>query len=67
MSRLLEDYADEWLWRPAMHYRWSYEADARRAAITWPTEVLATCRRRTVLALRASGAASTAGSCATTG
>jgi glutathione S-transferase len=21
---LLEDYADEWLWRPAMHYRWSY-------------------------------------------
>lgn len=21
-SRLLEDYADEWLWRPAMHYRW---------------------------------------------
>ena len=27
-SRLLEDYADEWLWRPAMHYRWSYPADA---------------------------------------
>ena len=22
--RLVEDYADEWLWRPAMHYRWSY-------------------------------------------
>lgn len=21
---LLEDYADEWLWRPAMHYRWHY-------------------------------------------
>ena len=21
---LIEDYADEWLWRPAMHYRWSY-------------------------------------------
>ena len=21
---LLEDYADEWLWRPAMHYRWDY-------------------------------------------
>jgi len=21
-SLLLEDYADEWLWRPAMHYRW---------------------------------------------
>ncbi len=25
--RLLEDYADEWLWRPAMHYRWSYRED----------------------------------------
>jgi glutathione S-transferase len=29
VSRLVEDYADEWLWRPAMHYRWSYLADAR--------------------------------------
>jgi len=28
LSRLLEDYADEWLWRPALHYRWSYSADA---------------------------------------
>ena len=28
MSRLLEDYAEEWLWRPAMHYRWSYRKDA---------------------------------------
>lgn len=25
---LLEDYADEWHWRPAMHYRWSYDPDA---------------------------------------
>ncbi|HET6830764.1 MAG TPA: glutathione S-transferase family protein [Solirubrobacterales bacterium] len=24
---LLEDFGDEWLWRPAMHYRWSYPAD----------------------------------------
>jgi len=24
---LIEDYADEWLWRPAMHFRWSYAAD----------------------------------------
>lgn len=24
VSKLLEDYAEEWLWRPAMHYRWSY-------------------------------------------
>jgi glutathione S-transferase len=27
-SRLLEDYADEWLWRPAMHYRWDYSEGA---------------------------------------
>ena len=27
-SRLLEDYADEWLWRPALHYRWSHPGDA---------------------------------------
>lgn len=27
VSQLLEDYAEEWLWRPAMHYRWSYETD----------------------------------------
>ncbi|MEM1402742.1 MAG: glutathione S-transferase family protein [Pseudomonadota bacterium] len=26
-SFLLEDYFEEWLWRPAMHYRWSYKAD----------------------------------------
>lgn len=24
IARLIEDYADEWLWRSAMHYRWSY-------------------------------------------
>lgn len=29
VSRLLEDYADEWLWRPAMHYRWSFPETAR--------------------------------------
>ncbi len=29
VSQLLEDHADEWLWRPAMHYRWSYAADRR--------------------------------------
>ena len=28
VSRLVEDYADEWLWRPALHYRWSYRSDA---------------------------------------
>lgn len=25
---LLEDYADEWLWRPAMHYRWYWDEGA---------------------------------------
>ncbi len=28
---LLEDYADEWLWRPAMHYRWYYDEGAHFA------------------------------------
>lgn len=32
LSLLLEDYADEWLWRPAMHYRWSYRTSARLAS-----------------------------------
>ncbi|MDH3707154.1 MAG: glutathione S-transferase family protein [Acidimicrobiia bacterium] len=27
VSLLVEDFADEWLWRPAMHYRWSYPDD----------------------------------------
>ncbi len=30
--RLLEDYADEWLWRPALHYRWSFPNDAQLMA-----------------------------------
>jgi len=25
VSKLVEDYADEWLWRPAMYYRWHYD------------------------------------------
>jgi glutathione S-transferase len=29
---LVEDYADEWLWRPAMHYRWSYRLDRDHAS-----------------------------------
>ncbi|MAJ59088.1 MAG: hypothetical protein CBC48_03300 [bacterium TMED88] len=32
LAHLIEDYADEWLWRPAMHYRWSYHADRCYAA-----------------------------------
>ena len=27
IARLIEDYGDEWLWRAAMHYRWSFEAE----------------------------------------
>ncbi len=29
---LIEDYADEWLWRPAMHFRWSYRPSRLYAA-----------------------------------
>ena len=31
--RLIEDYADEWLWRPAMHYRWSHYPDRQLLGI----------------------------------
>jgi glutathione S-transferase len=39
-SRLLEDYADEWLWRPALHYRWSYALDARLLSQRIAAEVM---------------------------
>lgn len=29
LSHLVEDYADEWLWRPALYYRWMYRQDFR--------------------------------------
>lgn len=32
LALLIEDYADEWLWRPAMHYRWSYQVSRSYAA-----------------------------------
>ncbi len=38
-SLLLEDYADEWLWRPAMHYRW-YTTKGSRFASTHLAEEL---------------------------
>ncbi|MEL6727208.1 MAG: glutathione S-transferase [Pseudomonadota bacterium] len=32
VALLIEDYADEWLWRSAMHYRWSYRLSRQYAA-----------------------------------
>jgi glutathione S-transferase len=43
-SLLLEDYAEEWLWRPAMHYRWSYRRDAQQLSRTIVDEILAGVR-----------------------
>ncbi len=40
VSLLVEDYADEWLWRPAMHYRWSYTADRLLAGQRLAEEVV---------------------------
>jgi glutathione S-transferase len=40
VSLLLEDYADEWLWRPAMHYRWHYASDAARLSCHISQELL---------------------------
>jgi glutathione S-transferase len=40
VSRLIEDYADEWMWRPAMHYRWSFPETARLMS-TWLAEHVA--------------------------
>ncbi|MEO1729539.1 MAG: glutathione S-transferase C-terminal domain-containing protein [Pseudomonadota bacterium] len=31
IALLIEDYADEWLWRSAMHYRWTYQLDRQYA------------------------------------
>lgn len=30
IADLLEDFGDEWLWRPAMYYRWAFTEDARQ-------------------------------------
>jgi glutathione S-transferase len=38
--RVLEDYADEWLWRPALHYRWSFAPDRRLLGERIAREVL---------------------------
>lgn len=39
---LIEDYAEEWLWRPAMHYRWSYRRDALQLSRTIVDEMIPT-------------------------
>lgn len=39
LAYLIEDYADEWLWRPAMHYRWSYYAGRQLLGITLVDEL----------------------------
>jgi glutathione S-transferase len=40
IALLLEDHADEWLWRPAMHYRWSYRQDREHASGALSDELL---------------------------
>lgn len=29
VAQLMEDFGDEWLWRPALYYRWAHSADSR--------------------------------------
>lgn len=40
VALLIEDFADEWLWRPAMYYRWSHADDRRLAASSLAREVV---------------------------
>ena len=40
LCHLLEDWADEWWWRPAMHYHWHYAEGARFASYHLATEVM---------------------------
>ena len=40
LALLIEDFADEWLWRPAMHYRWSYQPDRFVAGTRLAEELL---------------------------
>lgn len=42
---LLEDHADEWLWRPAMHYRWSFLQDRQHASGVLADELLSAFRQ----------------------
>jgi glutathione S-transferase len=49
VALLLEDYADEWLWRPAMHYRWSFLQDRQHASGALADELLSGVRQRRFL------------------
>ena len=40
LALLIEDYADEWLWRPAMYYRWIDRIDRQNAAETLYLELV---------------------------
>lgn len=40
IAHLIEDYGDEWLWRPAMYYRWWYDYDRMLASNTLTDEVM---------------------------
>jgi glutathione S-transferase len=40
ISLLVEDYADEWLWCPAMYYRWSYAPDRYLASTRLAEEIV---------------------------
>lgn len=56
ISLLLEDFFDEWLWRPALYYRWAFEDDARLMSAQLARTMLADVpapfglRRRLILA-----------------
>ncbi len=52
VAMLIEDYADEWLWRAAMHYRWSYEHDRALLSRILVDEVTAHVRAPRFLKLR---------------
>ncbi len=53
LALLLEDHADEWLWRPAMHYRWSYRQDRDHASGVLTDELLSGSRLPRFLKRRA--------------